>query len=129
MNQIAHPSQTEPTSQEPVRNLLGDPSDKRGPDALLASGQLRKRRLEEGEEPPALKRSGRATDVSQRRFIVTTSKNPFGHHPQTNMDITPFVRLPEYPFVICKKCQFACIADEVALLSNEMRGLGDALAL
>lgn len=29
------------------------------------------------------------------------------------MDIVPFVYLPEYPFVICKACCFACIADEV----------------
>ncbi|KAK4150490.1 hypothetical protein C8A00DRAFT_18001, partial [Chaetomidium leptoderma] len=25
----------------------------------------------------------------------------------------PFVHVPEYPFVICKECQFACIAGEV----------------
>ncbi|KAK4444177.1 hypothetical protein QBC34DRAFT_487938 [Podospora aff. communis PSN243] len=29
------------------------------------------------------------------------------------MNITPFIHLPQYPFVICKECQFACIADEV----------------
>lgn len=30
------------------------------------------------------------------------------------MDIlSPFVKLPEYPFVICKICQYACVANEV----------------
>jgi hypothetical protein len=25
----------------------------------------------------------------------------------------PFIHLSEYPFVICKSCQFACVANEV----------------
>jgi hypothetical protein len=25
----------------------------------------------------------------------------------------PFVHMPEYPFVICKECQHACVAGEV----------------
>ncbi|KAK4232748.1 hypothetical protein C8A03DRAFT_48457 [Achaetomium macrosporum] len=29
------------------------------------------------------------------------------------MEIPPFVHLPEYPFVICKECRFACVANEV----------------
>ncbi|KAK4118462.1 hypothetical protein N657DRAFT_583588, partial [Parathielavia appendiculata] len=41
------------------------------------------------------------------------------------MDISPFVRLPEYPFVICKECRFACIADEVAShLNRHHRPIG-----
>ncbi|KAK4441880.1 hypothetical protein QBC34DRAFT_457824 [Podospora aff. communis PSN243] len=30
------------------------------------------------------------------------------------MDVTPFIHLPQHPFVICRECRFACIPDEVA---------------
>lgn len=30
------------------------------------------------------------------------------------MDISPFVQLRGYPFVVCTKCQFPCVGEEVA---------------
>ncbi len=41
------------------------------------------------------------------------------------MDVVPFIRLPEYLFVICKECWFAYIAGEVVShLNRHHRSVG-----